>query len=150
MSNLVRQNSADDSNIVVSVIHQILRISGVVLPLKTVNNLVGGFLISANNQSAQYLARQIDIRNIKEEFDRLLLVAIKIRDPRAGAACAFCRRIDGVSDVNYATDFKRNVISAYYSDPNNFLELFSGLENRIVCNFFNNFSNYTLNNSKPR
>jgi hypothetical protein len=145
MNEFVRYNSAENGNIVHSIVYQILQKTGMALPAKVVNNVAGGLLISMDNQSALYHARQISISKTAKDFEEVMRVVIKLRDPRAGASYSFCRRIDGMIDVNYVTQFKYNAMSLYYQDQNQFLDRFSGIENQIVNDFFSKFSSHTFN-----
>jgi hypothetical protein len=150
MSNLARQNSADDGNIVTSAIHQLLEISGIALPAKIVNNVVGGFLTSIDNKSAQHYARQKNITKTRQLFNKILDILKELDDPRARSSARFCNRVVKFADDKSLEEFMCGATSLYCSNPNRFLDVFSKADSHSIDKFVNNIDSYTLNLNRNR
>jgi hypothetical protein len=139
MNEMLKYNPSENRSIITQIIQQISGNSKIVMSIKSVANLVTGFVYFLDNEASMYYSKQIVLRQTSKDFSEIISLLGKGRDSRARASYSYCNRVHFLPSSEAKYKFMYQVVSFFHHDMNNALETFSGFESAIASRFDNPF-----------
>ena len=139
MNDLISINSSDNRNIIVSIISDISKNTGLTITTSAIVKNFSAVIHFLENEGSLLYQKQIQRKEVQKNFLNIISALKQGTDSTSRNSYNFCIKVYELNDSDNKILFMRMVVSKFQSNFRDALDYFSKAEEQLVDKYFTNF-----------